>query len=440
MVERDRTGRARGWVFTINNYTEEQEEWIRTRAMRKGNLKCLVVGKEIGGQEGTPHLQGYLVGNNAKAMSAVKKLLAPTRNMTAAHVEWARGTPMQCAAYCRKDDDMLIDEGELPKKIGGQRGHAQIARTKENPDGLNAKLLAFQMDARRGMKATGLWEKHGGVMIRYKSGCQSMIANYMAAKTKPKPKIFICWGKTGTGKSHWVEESFGRNPTKVYWVQARPGKTWWNGYEQQPVIVFDDFEPRFMDSGEFKLLVDKYSYRVEPKGEQLPMVSKYIIFTTNDDPKEWYRNKEITEEHEDEHYLSVQRRIEDGVMHFLKKYDENDNDYHCGHLPHRPLELAEVKPEIIDLTGDTEEDEQEDWQSLDLHVQDYDGDDEDEEDDDDDNDDEAMESLARQESERRPPHKKRRLTHCKYVDMEAGCNDDDDEEDEWAQAQSYHNF
>jgi len=45
---------TRAWCFTLNNYTEEERDALRS-------LKCkyIVFGYERG-EEGTPHLQGYV--------------------------------------------------------------------------------------------------------------------------------------------------------------------------------------------------------------------------------------------------------------------------------------------------------------------------------------------------------------------------------------------
>ena len=43
---------AKNWVFTINNYKEDE------KVPHKDVVDYMVVGKEVGA-EGTPHLQGY---------------------------------------------------------------------------------------------------------------------------------------------------------------------------------------------------------------------------------------------------------------------------------------------------------------------------------------------------------------------------------------------
>ena len=83
--------RTRNWVFTINNFSDVEQE-----ACQKLECSYIVVGTEVGAS-GTPHLQGYVEFANAKTMTAVKKLLGGR-----AHLEPRKGTPLQASDYCKK--------------------------------------------------------------------------------------------------------------------------------------------------------------------------------------------------------------------------------------------------------------------------------------------------------------------------------------------------
>lgn len=85
--------RARAWCCTLNNYT--REEHVKLMDYMKG-CKHYVLGEEVG-EEGTPHLQGYLYAKNAVKFSTLKRI-APR-----AHWEKAKGSASANKAYCTKD-------------------------------------------------------------------------------------------------------------------------------------------------------------------------------------------------------------------------------------------------------------------------------------------------------------------------------------------------
>ena len=94
--------RSLGWCFTINNWTPEDEECL---ALLTGH-KYIVFGRETG-EDGTPHLQGFVQFKSQRTLSSMSKALPR------AHLEVTKGRPDQAAEYCKKDGD-FYEEGEVP--------------------------------------------------------------------------------------------------------------------------------------------------------------------------------------------------------------------------------------------------------------------------------------------------------------------------------------
>lgn len=96
--------RSRAWCFTLNNYTEVEQTALHV-------LECtyLVVGREMG-ENGTPHLQGYIVFANAVAFASVKRLLGDR-----GHIEKADGNAKQNREYCTKEGD-YFESGIMPEQ------------------------------------------------------------------------------------------------------------------------------------------------------------------------------------------------------------------------------------------------------------------------------------------------------------------------------------
>ncbi len=102
---------ARRWVFTLNNYTEEDVERIK-EYLTPDVCNYAVVGKEIGEQNNTQHLQGFVHFRGRKTLVALKK------NIGNAHFEVARGSDEDNQNYCRKGEDLLVEVGTPAPKHG----------------------------------------------------------------------------------------------------------------------------------------------------------------------------------------------------------------------------------------------------------------------------------------------------------------------------------
>ncbi|AXH76021.1 MAG: putative viral replication protein [Cressdnaviricota sp.] len=101
---------SRKWCFTLNNWTEDEYLSIKNYIITKG--LDYVVGKEVG-ENGTPHLQGYLSSKNPMMFSRLKKV------MPRAHLEKARGSNAENLKYCSKSDDFITniaDEEGTPQE------------------------------------------------------------------------------------------------------------------------------------------------------------------------------------------------------------------------------------------------------------------------------------------------------------------------------------
>lgn len=98
--------------------------------------------------------------------------------------------------------------------------------------------------------------------------------------------VEIWWGVTGSGKSY---KAFHEHPEA--YRKTIPGK-WWEGYRGEKTVVFEEFNPE--EDKELRLpellkILDKYPYQVEIKGASMQLKANHFIFTTNIDPREWYK-------------------------------------------------------------------------------------------------------------------------------------------------------
>jgi hypothetical protein len=96
----------------------------------------------------------------------------------------------------------------------------------------------------------------------------------------------VYWGRTGAGKTRAVFDNV-PSPEDIY---VHPGGQWFDGYDGQPIVLFDDF-----GGSEFKLtyflkLLDRYPMQVPIKGGFVSWIPKEVYITSNRNPLEWYPN------------------------------------------------------------------------------------------------------------------------------------------------------
>lgn len=244
--------RSRGWCFTINNPTGWDIADLE-KAIEATNYLCY--GKEVG-ENGTPHLQGYLRFQNPVTLKRVKLLLPR------AHLEIQKGTVDQAIEYCEKDGD-FVQYGERPKS--GGKGTKEMWR----------KILTWaesgEYDRIRG-EYPGMWILHNRKLLDLRRRIPRILDGEL------KNEWWV--GRTGTGKSRRLWELYPNHYSKSL-------NKWWDGYEDESVVAIEEMNP---DAGKFmgaflKIWADRYPFSPEVKGahlkrirpDQIVVLSNYTI-------------------------------------------------------------------------------------------------------------------------------------------------------------------
>ena len=96
-----RKKKHRAYCLTLNNYSpEELEHWNRHFNHCGKNW---IIGKEVGEDEKTPHLQAYIQYKSARSFDKMKVLFPK------AHIEAAKGNLKDNYEYCIKDGDFTTN-------------------------------------------------------------------------------------------------------------------------------------------------------------------------------------------------------------------------------------------------------------------------------------------------------------------------------------------
>lgn len=272
--------RSPNWLFTINNPTESPQF---------DDVKYMIYQFEQG-KEGTVHIQGYVVFNCQKRQSTVK-LMEPR-----AHLEVRRGTHEQAKAYCSKTDTRVegpIEEGSdegLGSKTPGKRSDLLMVK---------ASLDAGAKDQQIANDYFGSWCRYNKSFTLYRS--------LVTVKRAWKTRVIVNWGVAGSGKSFSAHRDAG--PDAYF---KPPGHKWFEGYEGQENVIFDEFRGNWFDLSTLLRLLDAYPMRVEFKGGSVEFVARTIWITSNIMPEAWY-NVDIIQ------ITALMRRLTE-VHHFINAY------------------------------------------------------------------------------------------------------------------------
>lgn len=244
--------KSRAWVFTLNNPKPGQEDEVQENVM---DSKYATYGREVG-SAGTPHLQGYVYWANARALSAVRARFA------GAHVEPAKGTPAQAAAYCHKEDPNPWTFGELPG--AGKRSDLAAVRVLLKEKGSMREVAEV---------ATSFQAIRGG----------ELLLKYIEPRRTWKPTVRWYWGPTGSGKTRRACEEAGEDR----WMSGR-SLQWWDGYDGHTKIILDDFRGDFCPFHTLLRYLDRYECRVEVKGGSRQLLARDIWITSCSSPDKVY--------------------------------------------------------------------------------------------------------------------------------------------------------
>lgn len=233
--------RTRSIAFTLNNPTEIEGEALFNaleNERESWNIRFAGVGREVG-EQGTPHLQGFLYFSNPKTFSAAHKIPGLTR----AHFEIIKGTVDQNIEYCSKENNYK-QYGEKPCQ--GKRSDLEEV-SQLVVSGKRIADVALECPIQ---------------FIKFHKGIERLIALQVSPRDY-KTEVLWYWGPTGTGKSKTAFEMASQE--SGYYVKD-PLNKWWDGYEQQHTVIIDDYRRDFSTFAQLLRLFDRYPMTVEAKG------------------------------------------------------------------------------------------------------------------------------------------------------------------------------
>jgi len=233
------------------------------------------------GDNGTPHIQGYMEFTVSLRFNAVKNHIGGNP-----HLEKRRGTRVEARAYCMKEDSRTEGPFEAGEFAGSQGKRTDLE------DACNTAVES--------MSLATVAAEHPATFVKFHRGFTRLIQLHQQSR-ELAPKVTLCYGPTGTGKTLYA-----RSVDEDDFYVKPPSTKWFDGYTGQKTLILDDFAGKL---SKFELtyvlqLLDRYSFQVEFKGGYCDLLAERIIITTNIHPRMWYDYSR-----REEHYKALARRI-----------------------------------------------------------------------------------------------------------------------------------
>lgn len=261
--------RLRNCCFTINNPKEKynpDEDGEDDRCHTFFRMLCkedfvsyVAIGQEVG-LGGTPHWQGYVEFKSPQLFKFIHEMLL------LGHLERRRGTAQQASDYCCKDG-ICMCWGDISNQ--GKRNDLDLIREcVSDGDGLKNMI-------------------HGGIVKNYQGLklAEKLLEIYECASTKPKPKVFWYYGKSGSGKSYDARaeaEALCEEGELPYYVNS--SQKWFPGYDKHKYIIVNDVRDDWKSFSDLLNFLDEYPYNVEIKGGSRSLLATHIWLTSAEPP------------------------------------------------------------------------------------------------------------------------------------------------------------
>lgn len=233
----------RHWCFTSFKDAEDIH-------IKPDDVDYLIIGNEVCPTTGRKHKQGYVCFKDRKRLSAVKKL-EPT-----AHWEPRRGSVLQAINYCKKEGD-YSEYGEVPCQERSNKNSFKYCLEKSKAGDFESIEESDYL----------------GTYIRYKK----TFDNYYIPDIDPlqHPRGVWIFGRPGCGKDTAV--------IKKYKPYIKGHNKWWDGYTDQPVILYSDFDANDAKwcGNYLKIWTDRYPFKGEIKGGVKTIHPIKFIITSN---------------------------------------------------------------------------------------------------------------------------------------------------------------
>lgn len=259
-AKENKSKKARNVCFTIN-LKDGRAAWRMNLGSiyeeNKDKIKYVVAQLEMG-EEKTLHYQGYVEFTSQVLYNTIKRVF----NCEWMHLEARRGSAQQASEYCKKEEGRV----EGPWEFGEISGQGKRSDIHEAVD-----LI------KKGAPMKQVATEHSVAFVKYHKGFKELQRVIQGAQRRPhdEMRLYIWCGPPGCGKTWWANELF---PEAYQASDTEQG--WFDGYDGEKVIVFDEFCSKFPLQQLLKLC-DGQPMQCQTKGGWVNICATTIVIISN---------------------------------------------------------------------------------------------------------------------------------------------------------------
>lgn len=246
------------WEFTIYGDIDKELEWLNSlnKEIKRGKAAletCPTTGRE--------HLQGRITFYATHRFGYLKKFHPKAR--------WEASKATNDWTYMNK------------------RGEPPVWDVDNRAPGVRSDLDELKVMVQEGKTELECFEAHFGTMVRYGRGLERYRTLLEAKRKRPQNETIVYVGASGVSKTTTVEDRF---PDAFWLTYDGKGSLWWDGYDGQKVVVFDDFRGSWMPyESLLQILNWNGKCRVNTKGGSKWLLAETFVFTCTEHPRTWYK-------------------------------------------------------------------------------------------------------------------------------------------------------
>ncbi|AXH73075.1 MAG: putative viral replication protein [Capamivirus cipi] len=271
-------------------------------------IQYIVMGREFGGRNGKEHLQGYCELKKAKRFTTIKNMIFEDKKV---HIEERMGSQEQAIDYCKKDGDWR-EWGTPFVSKQGQRTDWMAIRDRIM-QGASEFDIMMEFPMQHGTCSSGIRRM---IMLRDKERAKHADP-YM-------PEVIVYCGPAGSGKTYRCASDPDYKSDGYCMLQQASGKAYFDGYEGESVVWFDEFGGSLFPFSIFLAIVSEWGTRVETKGSSVVFHPKKILISTTRWPCEWWPESRHFNKDPFQLYRRISklyklerpRRLDDGSMEY----------------------------------------------------------------------------------------------------------------------------